>query len=83
MDIRAELLRVMDDLHIETANLSDGTRLKEDLDMDSTELVEMAVMLEKSLLVSIDDAVFAKLRTFGDVEQFIQSRLSVMVAEKE
>jgi acyl carrier protein len=83
MNVRTELLRVMGDLCIETTNLNEETRLKEDLDIDSTELVEMAVVLEKRLPVVIDDTVFTRLRTFGDVEQFVQSRLSVKVAQEE
>jgi acyl carrier protein len=75
MDLRAEILRIMDELHISTTNIGDNTRLKEDLEMDSTELVEMAVLLEKRMRVVIDDAAFVKLRTFGEVERFMQSRM--------
>jgi acyl carrier protein len=73
MDIRAQLLSVMKDLSIDTTNITSETCLKKDLDMDSTELVELAVVLEQRLSIPIDDAKLGKLTTFGDVEQFLQS----------
>lgn len=83
MNVRSEILRVMDDLSIDTSDLSEETRLREDLDMDSTEMVEIAVGLEKRLSVVIEDAVFTRLRTFGDMVQLVQSSLSGKVAQKE
>ena len=79
MNLRAELLHAMIDLAIDTDHISSETRLREDLEMDSTELVELAVVLEKRLSLSIDDAALGKLSTFGEVEQFLQSLASVLV----
>ncbi|MBE3561757.1 MAG: acyl carrier protein [Ktedonobacteraceae bacterium] len=79
MNIRNEILRAMRDLYINTDDVSSETRLREDLSMDSTELVEMALVLEKRLPILIDDATFAKLRTFGEIEQFVQSLLDTEV----
>ena len=83
MNVRSEILRVMDDLSIDTTDLSEETRLREDLDMDSTEMVEIAVGLEKRLSVVIEDAVFTRLRTLGDMVQIVQSSMSGKVAQKE
>ena len=79
MNIRTELLCAMKDLAIEADYISSGTRLREDLEMDSTELVELAVMLEKRLSLKIDDAILGKLSTFGEVEQFLESLVGVLV----
>jgi acyl carrier protein len=79
MNIRTELLAAMKDLAIETDSLTSETRLREDLEMDSTELVELAVALEKRLSLKIDDATLSKLTTFGDVEQFLESLSCVLV----
>lgn len=73
MNIRTEILGAMKDLAIETDHVSSETRLREDLEMDSTELVELAVVLEKRLSLKIDDAILGKLSTFGQVEQFLES----------
>ena len=80
MNIRTELLCAMKDLAIETDAISSETRLREDLEMDSTELVELAVALEKRLSLEIDDATFAKVSTFGEIEKFLESLASVLVA---
>ncbi|GHO50253.1 acyl carrier protein [Ktedonospora formicarum] len=80
MNVRAELLHAMQDLHIDIAKINTSTRLKEDLDMDSTEIVEMAVALEKRLPLTIDDAALGKLHTFGEVEQFVLTLMDNQVA---
>jgi len=79
MNIRAELLCAMKDLAIETDHITSETRLREDLEMDSTELVELAVALEKRLSLEIDDAILGKLSTFGEVEQFLDSLAGMLV----
>jgi acyl carrier protein len=79
MNIRTELLAAMKDLAIETDSISSETRLREDLEMDSTELVELAVALEKRLSVKIDDAMLSKLITFGELESFLESLSCVLV----
>jgi|GEM_PF-733612 len=80
MNIRTELLHAMKDLAIDTDHIRSETRLRGDLEMDSTELVELAVVLEKRLSLSIDDAILGKLSTFGEVEQFLESLASVLVS---
>lgn len=79
MNIRTELLSAMQDLSINTDTINSETHLREDLEMDSTELVELAVMLEKRLSFSIDDAALGKLPTFGEVEKFLSSLAGVLV----
>lgn len=75
MDVYDQTIDILSELHIDTTGATSGTRLKEDLDMDSTELIETAVVLEKHFAISIDDAAFSRLSTLGDIIQFVQSRL--------
>jgi acyl carrier protein len=82
MDIRTQILSVMKDMSIDTTNISSGTHLKQDLEMDSTELVELAVALEKRLALPIDDTTFGKLTTFGEIEQFLQSLVAAPAYSK-
>jgi acyl carrier protein len=79
MNIHAELLSALCDLAIDTSQISGETRLKEDLEMDSTERVELALALEKRLTLSIDDAIFGKLSSFDEVEQYLQSLAGILV----
>lgn len=73
MDIRNFLLAVMEkDLAIPTDNITEETRLKEDLKMDSLELVELTLLIEKRLAISVNN-VISTLSTFGEVETFLST----------
>jgi acyl carrier protein len=52
------------------------TNLENDLGMDSTEIVEMTVALEKAFGVKIDDGEIRKNQSIGDVISLIESRVS-------
>jgi acyl carrier protein len=80
MDVHVELLQAMKELSIDIRNVTSRTHLKEDLEMDSTELVELSVVLEKRLLCSIDDSVLSKMRTVGEIENFLRSIVTEQVA---
>ncbi|WNG34351.1 acyl carrier protein [Archangium violaceum] len=47
--------------------------LKDDLDVDSTEMVELCGVLEKTFNVEIDDTVEKKLKTVGDLYTLLSS----------
>jgi len=60
-------------LDIDTHDVRDGTRLREDLAVDSTELVEIAVALEQAAPVAIGtDQIFA-VRTFADLVACVEN----------
>ena len=71
MDTRTGILNVMSTLGIDTTNITDETRLKEDLEMDSTEYIELAVAIERQLSVPVEDKPFMALKTFGAVVNYI------------
>ncbi len=75
MNVYDQTINVLSELHIDTLGATIKTRLKEDLDMDSTELIEMAVALEKHFSIPIDDTAFLRLSTLGDIIQYIESSL--------
>lgn len=50
------------------------TRLVEDLEADSLELVELAMALQEDLGVSIEDEDMAKLKTVQDILDYSQSK---------
>ena len=52
--------------------------LKEDLEVDSLDLVELSMLLEDEFKVKIPDDQMANIRTVGNVVEFIQSGLSVL-----
>jgi acyl carrier protein len=52
--------------------------LKEDLEVDSLDLVELSMMLEDEFSIKIPDDRMAEIKTVGDVVEFIQTGLSVL-----
>ncbi|MGN9913961.1 acyl carrier protein [Phytohabitans sp. LJ34] len=67
MEIRETLVEVFRELKIDPTGIEPDSRLREDLEIDSTEMVEIAVALEKRLSISIDTDDFLALKTFGDM----------------
>jgi acyl carrier protein len=72
MDIYDQTIDVLSELHINTQGATSETRLKEDLEMDSTELIEIEIALEKHFAIPVDHVAFTRLPTLGDITQFIQ-----------
>lgn len=52
--------------------------LKEDLEVDSLDLVELSMLLEDEFKVKIPDDQMANIRTVANVVEFIQSGMSVL-----
>lgn len=74
---RGQLVEVLRGLGFEPAELSDDARFREDLAIDSTELVEISVAVERSLLVSIDSETLWSLKTVGDLARLVDSSSAV------
>jgi acyl carrier protein len=71
MDTRDALIEIFHELKIDPTGVEDDSRLREDLDVDSTEMVEIAVATEKRLSVTLDTDEFLQLKTFGAVVRYI------------
>ncbi len=52
-----------------------GAVLGEDLEMDSLEIVEMVVALEKEFNIQIGDGIITPKNRFGDVIDIVRDRL--------
>lgn len=74
---RDQLLLLLKDLGFEPSELTDDTRFKEDLSIDSTELVEISVAVERKMLVPIDSKTLWSLTTVGDLVELIESSPAV------
>ncbi len=72
-DRRSTLLAVLQELGFEADDLADTSRFREDLAIDSTELVEISVALERRMLVTIDSAALWSLATVGELVQLVES----------
>jgi acyl carrier protein len=76
-DRRAELVAALEELGFDARELADGARFQEDLAIDSTELVEISVAVERKLLVTIDSAALWSLKTVGDLVELVESSPAV------
>ena len=56
---------------IPAARVVPGVSFRDDLDIDSLSMVEIATMAEDRFHVSIPDSDLAKLKTVGDVLEFL------------
>jgi acyl carrier protein len=52
--------------------------LKEDLEVDSLDMVELAMMLEDEFSIKVPDDIIADVKTVGDVVEFVESSISVL-----
>ena len=73
MNVHTTLVDLLRELGFDPARLQDGVRLRQDLNVDSTELVEIAVAIERRLRVSIDAGTFQAVATVGELFQFVEA----------
>ena len=60
------------EFELDLANMRPETRLREDLDLDSLDAVDMVIVLEKTFQIKIGrDPAIMEIRTVGDIHNFI------------
>ncbi|MFC8371934.1 MULTISPECIES: acyl carrier protein [unclassified Streptomyces] len=67
MNVREEVVDVLRGVGFDAGELEDGRHLGRDLDIDSTELVEIVVALEQRFGIDIDAEAEGGFTTFGDL----------------
>jgi len=72
-EVRSAVLAVLADIGLEVGSLTDDTRFRDELDVDSTELVEISVAVERRLGVTISSSDFVELDTVGDLVRLVSS----------
>jgi acyl carrier protein len=68
--------RLAELVECEPAAITIDTRLEEDLEADSLDLVELAMALEEELSLEIPDDELERIRTVGDAVEFVSERLA-------
>ncbi len=68
-----ELVRahLSEELEVDPARISEGTRFKEDLEADSLDLVELVMELEDRYGIRIPDEQAARILTVGQAADFV------------
>ena len=67
---------LVEELEIDEAKIADDARLKEDLGIDSLEVVDVIVLVEQEFGFKMSREDFKDIRTYGDFCQFIAGRLA-------
>jgi len=67
---------LQDEFEIKASDISPDKLLRDDLDLDSLDAVDMIVALEQGLKIRIDEEEAKKIRTVNDVYDFVEKMLS-------
>ena len=67
--------RLAELVEIDPGQIKEETRLEEDLEADSLDLVELAMALEEELGLEIPDEELEGIRTVADAVEFIAERV--------
>ncbi len=67
---------LIDEFEVPRDNLQPDKKLREDLELDSLDAVDMIVALEQSLKIRVDEEEAKKIRTVGDIYDFVEKMLS-------
>jgi acyl carrier protein len=61
---------LVEELEVDPAEISEGTRFKQDLDADSLDLYELVMELEDRYGISVSEEQAARIETVGDAVSF-------------
>ncbi len=77
MDIKAQIKEVIVKLlRVKPEELKDGVKLYDGIGVDSTEMVEMVIALEKAFGTKLSPKEITKFSTIDEIAQNIQSKLN-------
>ena len=63
------------ELEVESSEVENSTRFKEDLDADSLDLYELVMELEDSYGITVSEEEASRIQTVGDAVDFVLGRL--------
>ena len=78
-DLNIVVLGIMErftdrDVRAKLADAADALRLREDLGLDSLTMMEIVMIAEETLGITVSNEELTKLRTVGDVQAFIRAK---------
>lgn len=66
---------LVDEFEVPVDELTPDKRLREDLELDSLDAVDMIVALEQALKIRVDEEEAKEIRTVGDIYDFVWKML--------
>ena len=67
---------LIDEFEISDDRIGPDKRLREDLDLDSLDAVDMIAALEQGLKIRVDEEQAKKIRTVGDIYDFVEKMVA-------
>jgi acyl carrier protein len=67
---------LVEEFEVATDNLAPDKRLREDLELDSLDAVDMIVALEQGLKIRVDEEEAKQIRTIGDIYNFVEKMMA-------
>ena len=67
---------VADQLGVEISEVTKDASILDDLGADSLDVVELVMTLEETFDIEVPDEAIEEMRTIGDVQRFVESRVS-------
>jgi acyl carrier protein len=67
---------LVDDLEIDESKINPDARLKEDIGIDSLDFVDIVVIVEKKFGFKIKTEDMAKIKTFSQFCEYIESKIA-------
>lgn len=76
-DIIAHVNKTLqDEFEVESDQLTPDKLLREDLELDSLDAVDMIVALEQALSIRVDEEEAKTIRTVGDIYDFVEKMVA-------
>jgi len=67
---------LVEEFELQLHDVTADKRLREDLELDSLDAVDMIVALEKSLKIRVDEDQAKLIRTVGDIYDFVEKMVA-------
>jgi acyl carrier protein len=67
---------LIEEFEVAEDNISADKRLREDLELDSLDAVDMIVALEQGLKIRVDEEEAKQIRTVGDIYSFVEKMVA-------
>lgn len=67
---------LVDEFEVPEDTIAPDKRLREDLELDSLDAVDMIVALEQGLKIRVDEEQAKQIRTVGDIYSFVEKMMT-------
>lgn len=80
MEIRKEIIEtinefLIDEFELKKEDLVETAQLKDDLDIESLDYVDIAVIVEKEFGFKVTNEEMVNIRTLGDLYKYVQTKV--------